>query len=174
MANDDGNLHVEHIARDETANASDGVVPGVMSIHRLSDETTQLLEHAVDAPLVPWWVWLLGAAASGTVAYGAWRVLRASGSVLVPLALGLPPATVRAVQQIAARRPETLPAALLLGQDHLATSGDALPLDLPAPSTAPATLAVLTEIASRVPALTSKLPGGPSTSSYAKTRVTGE
>jgi hypothetical protein len=174
MANDDGNLHVEHIPRDETATASDGVVPGVMSIHRLSDETTQFLEHAADAPLVPWWMWLLGAAASGTVAYGAWRVLRASGSVLVPLALGLPPATARAVQQVAARRPETLPAALLLGQDDLATSGNALPLGLPAPSNAPATLAVLAEIASRVSAPPSRPRVGPTGATNAKSRGTGE
>lgn len=108
---------------------------------RLSDEAangaiTKAREMLPSLPEIPQWFWLLGAAFWGSLAYGAWRVLKATAPVLVPVALGLPPETgmmLRAAMQPSSgapprgdRRPQLPPAAPLL---------DASPASLQAIST---------------------------------------
>jgi hypothetical protein len=70
---------------------------------RLSDEAAtgainKAREMLPSLPQIPQWFWLLGAAFWGSLAYGAWRVLKATAPVLVPAALGLPPGTTMALR----------------------------------------------------------------------------
>lgn len=108
MANrdqDSGNIRVEQ----------SGPPPGSVSAFRLTDEAAQNAAEAVhkagDAakaallPEIPAWVWFAGAAVCGSVAYAAWRALKATAPVLVPMAFGIPPTTAFAMQQAAQRRP---------------------------------------------------------------------
>jgi hypothetical protein len=98
-----GNLHVEKTAPP----------PGSVSAYQMSEEAAKTVaeqtakyvaEHAADqarslVPEIPAWMFLVGAAFCGTVAYGAWRALKATAPVLVPVALGVDPTTVFLAQQ---------------------------------------------------------------------------
>lgn len=98
-----GNLHVEKPTPP----------PGSVSAYQMSEEAAKAVaeqtakyvaEHAADqarslVPEIPAWMFLVGAAFCGTVAYGAWRALKATAPVLVPVALGVDPTTVFLAQE---------------------------------------------------------------------------
>jgi hypothetical protein len=98
-----GNLHVEKPTPP----------PGSVSAFQMSEEAAktvadqtakfvaeQTAEQARGLlPEIPTWVFVVGAAFWGTLAYGAWRALKATAPVLVPVALGVDPATVFLAQQ---------------------------------------------------------------------------
>lgn len=79
---------------------------------KLSEEATEGVvnkarELLPSLPRIPRWFWLLGAAFWGSLAYGAWRALKATAPVLVPAALGLPPEATMALR--AAMQPSGAP-----------------------------------------------------------------
>jgi hypothetical protein len=102
-----GNLHVEKPTPP----------PGSVSAFQMSEEAAKTVadqtakyvaEHTAEQargllPEIPTWVFVVGAAFWGTLAYGAWRALKATAPVLVPVALGVDPATAFAMQQGARR-----------------------------------------------------------------------
>jgi hypothetical protein len=91
--------------------------PGSVSAFQMSEEAAKTVadqtakyvaEHTAEQargllPEIPTWVFVVGAAFWGTLAYGAWRALKATAPVLVPVALGVDPATAFAMQQGARR-----------------------------------------------------------------------
>ena len=87
--------------------------PGSVSAFRLSDDAINAVSAVADRarsvlptpPEIPAWVFFAGAAVCGSIAYAAWRALKVTAPVLVPIALGVPPTTAFAMQQIAARKP---------------------------------------------------------------------